>query len=102
MKEKILLYIILGSPIIWLVSILMLKDWKHIWKYTLINFIIITAYGIAILTTDLIDFGHDEYGLKKLFGFIAAIVIHIFLGFIFGVGYKLRKRVNTTTNKIHM
>lgn len=102
MKEKILLYIILGSPLIWLVSILMLKDWRHIWKYALINFVVLIAYGITILMTDLIDFGHVEYGLKKLFAFIASVVIHILLGFIFAVGYKLRKRIDTTTNSMHL
>jgi len=80
----------------------MLKDWKYIWKYALVNFVILTAYGIIILMTDLIDFGHDEYGLKKLFGFIAAVVIHIILGLIYAVGYKLRKRIDTTTNSMHM
>ena len=85
-------YTVLASPILWLVSIYLLHEWNLIWRYSLANFVALVIYGALIMMTDMVDLGHDEYGLAKPSVLIATITGHVVLGFIFAVGYKIRKR----------
>ncbi len=92
-----LAYIILFSPILWLLSLFFLHNWKHFWKFAGINFLVITVYSFIILSTNLIDYGHDEYGLGPIVTFVLSIVGHIILGFIFSIGYKFREKSKLQT-----
>ena len=86
------MFLVLISPILWISSIIILKDWKHFWKFFIANTVIILIYLILIFVPDLIDLGHDEYGLKKLMMVITAIFTHIILGVTFAIGYRLKIR----------
>ncbi|MEQ9309836.1 MAG: hypothetical protein RLN90_10305 [Balneolaceae bacterium] len=90
--ETALAYFILFSPILWLVSIYLLSDWEHVWKFAAINFSVIVLYTVILLFSNIIDLGHDEYGLKRLGTFALTVSTHILLGFLFAVGYKLNKK----------
>jgi hypothetical protein len=76
----------------------LLREWKWIWEYSFLNFLILFSYGVVILLTNTFDLGHDEYGLAKLSAFIFTVVSHIALGFLFAIGYRMKNKKKTTTN----
>lgn len=90
--ETALAYFILFSPILWLVSLYLLSDWEDVWKFAAINFSIIVLYTFLLLFTNIVELGHDEYGLKRIGTFALTVSTHILLGFLFSVGYKLNKK----------
>jgi hypothetical protein len=85
-----LIFLVLVSPVLWLISVSMLTEWKHFWKFFIANSLILALYLTFIMDPVFVDFGHDEYGLKRLTTSIAAIVTHIVLGLVFAVGHRLK------------
>jgi uncharacterized RDD family membrane protein YckC len=92
MTEKLLIYLILASPVFWIISITLLNRWKHFWKFFIANALILVVYLIVTINPAFIDLGHDEYGLKRFFTIVMAIFTHIMLGILFAIGYRLTKR----------
>ncbi|MEQ8240909.1 MAG: hypothetical protein RIA69_16960 [Cyclobacteriaceae bacterium] len=86
----ILIYSLLASPIVWIISLISLSRWKHFWKFFGLNILLIAIYITILVNPELSKFGHDEYGLNRFFHIILALFIHIILGGIFAV-YKRRK-----------
>ncbi len=88
----------LSSPVLGVISLVTLKDWKHFWKFFFANLFILACYYYILLFTRLIDLGHDEYGLGTLRAFLFTISIHVLLGFLFAMTYKFRKASSHTFN----
>lgn len=83
--DRIIIGTILISPVLWIASILLTKEWKHFKKLVLINSALIICYLIVINFINWIHLGNDEYGLKIMTLNISLIVFHILLGFISSV-----------------
>lgn len=81
----ILFLSILVSPIIWIISLVLLSRWKHFWKFFAMSILIIAIYVTVLVNPELSNFAHDEYGLKRLLHIIVALFIHIILGGIFAI-----------------
>ncbi|RTQ45330.1 hypothetical protein EJV47_26020 [Hymenobacter gummosus] len=88
--DKLFVYLLLASPVLWLVSLLLLMHWRRFWQFFLLNLALLAGY-LWVLSSDLISFGHDEYGLKWLFAVLAAMTTHVVLGFGFAVGFRMRR-----------
>ena len=75
-----------------MISLFILSSWKYFWKFFIGNALIVSIYLTLLTNTNLINFGHDEYGLKNLITIVGCILTHIVLGLIFAIGYKLKVR----------
>ena len=84
------MFLVLISPILWISSIFLLKDWKHFWKFFIANTLILIIYLVLILAPDLINLGHDEYGLKRLGAIVAAVFTHVILGLFFALRFRMK------------
>ena len=90
-------YFLLGLlPVLWIVSVIFLRKWKHIIRYFWITTLAVLSYFSIIFFSGLSFFGHDEYGLKKVFLFIMIIGAHTIIGFIFALYYKYKMSKVTT------
>lgn len=90
--ERFLILLVLVSPIFWILSIFMLSDWKHFWKFFIANTLLFIAYLALTSNPELIDFEQDEYGLKRFSTLVLATFTHIILGLIFAIGYRWKRR----------
>lgn len=83
-------------PILWIWSIVILKKWKYILYYAVVNTLVIGLYFLFIFYSNTSFFDVDPYGLKKVFSFLFMIGFHTTLGFIFALyyKYKISKNVN--------
>ncbi|GAB3227774.1 hypothetical protein GCM10027346_11510 [Hymenobacter seoulensis] len=77
--HDILLVLIMTSPLLWLVSVHLLRNWQYFWRYFICNLLVLCAH--LYLTLQVLHLGHDEYGLKRLVAVLGAIVVHTLLGF---------------------
>ena len=82
--DLILLLPVLGL-ISWIASLYLVRRWEHFWFYFWINFIVLIAYSVYILNTDLSFLGHDEYGLGRLSMLIALPICHAIIGFLIAI-----------------
>ncbi|KQC29640.1 hypothetical protein [Flagellimonas eckloniae] len=80
---------ILILPIIalalWILSIFLVKSWRHFWLYLITNFLIVLIYTINTLYGKLEFIGHDEYGLGRLMLLFVFPIAHAVIGFIFAL-----------------
>lgn len=88
MEFYIFLFALISTPILWMISIFIFKEWKYFGKLFLLNSIILLSYGYLILYSNLNLVGHDEYGLSKIFLFINFLIFHTILNFGFAMFYK--------------
>ncbi|WP_345074882.1 hypothetical protein [Hymenobacter fastidiosus] len=77
-----LLLLLLASPLLWLASLFLLRQWCHFRLFFASNLLILAAYLLLIAW---FPFGHDEYGLGRLFYSAYALIAHVVLGFGFAV-----------------
>ncbi|WP_460620703.1 hypothetical protein [Hymenobacter tenuis] len=70
---------IMTSPLLWLVSVHLLRNWQYFWRYFLCNLLLLIGYAYIVLAV--LPFANDAYGLGRLFAVLGAIVVHTFLGF---------------------
>jgi len=80
--DNLFAVLILISPILWFLSIYLTMDWKHFRKLFLLNFLLFLLYMVTINFTNLIDIGHDEYGLGIIALNLMMILGHITLGLV--------------------
>jgi carbon starvation protein CstA len=90
--DNLFVYLLLAAPVLWLGSLLLLKSWRRFWPFFGLNAGLLAAYLYVLGSTNLIDYGHDEYGLGRLFAMLMAVVLHVLLGFVFAVGFRLQQR----------
>jgi len=90
----ILYLLLLLIPFLWIVSVFMLRKWKHILIYSILNALIIAIYFYIIFYSNYKIFLQDEYGLKKIFLFLYIIILHTIAGFIFALVYKYKLTKN--------
>lgn len=90
----ILYLLLLLIPFLWIVSIFILRKWKHILIYTILNTLLIAIYFYTIFYSNYNIFLHDEYRLKKIFLFLYIIISHTIVGFIFSLVYKYKLAKN--------
>ena len=83
-------------PVLWIISIVLLRKWKHIIRYIISNTILVLIYFLALFYSKITFFEHDEYGLKKVFLFLMIIGAHTIIGFIFALYYKYKMSKITT------
>ena len=88
----ILIILIFISPFLWIESIILTKNWKHFTQFAIINTIIFILYYGVLNYTEIIDLGHDEYGLGVMFLNTLLIVSHILLGFVAALIIHHRKK----------
>ncbi len=80
--------IFLIPVILWFAAYNLLSKSKFL-KHFIISNIAIAIVGFYILSlTEIIDLGHDEYGLGKLFALLLFGFGHSILGFLFGIAVK--------------
>jgi hypothetical protein len=89
--EIILAIIVLSSPLLWIISLVVLSNWKHFWKFFFANLFILVGYVYILFFTKVVNQEHDEYGLKVLGTVLLTILTHILLGFLFAISYKYSK-----------
>lgn len=97
MGTYILYFLLLLIPILWIVSIFMLRKWKHILIYSILNAFLIAVYFYLIFYSNYKIFLYDEYRLKKIFLFLYIIMSHTIVGFIFALVYKYKLAKNQKT-----
>lgn len=90
MTVTIFYFIVALLPIMWIISIMWLRKWKHVLPYVLLNALAVFIYLFVIFFAHLKLFDHDEYGLKKVFLFLFIIAFHTIIGFIFALYFKFR------------
>ncbi|MCC3158725.1 hypothetical protein LJ737_15885 [Hymenobacter sp. 15J16-1T3B] len=88
----VFLFLLLASPVLWMVSVVLLLDWRRFWQFFLLNLALLAGYLMLFFGTELLRFGHDEYGLRQAFGALLAVTLHVVLGFGFAVGFRLYQR----------
>lgn len=90
-------YFLIGLlPILWIISIVILRKWKHIIWYTISNTISVLVYFFVLFYSKISFFEHDEYGLNIVFLFLMIIGAHTIIGFIFALYYKYKMSKITT------
>jgi uncharacterized membrane protein len=85
-------YALLISPVLWIISLIFLKRWKHFKRFFIINTLVFVVYVLIILNVNFPAFANDEYGLKRFFFATGIVVAHIILGFIFSLGFYLKRK----------
>lgn len=80
--ENLFVVTLFISPILWIISIKLTKNWKHFKKLALLNLLIFVCYFFILNFTKWIDLGDDAYGLGRLVTNVILIMIHVILGFI--------------------
>lgn len=83
--------LVLASPFLWLISVRLLRNWRYFWLFFALNSVLLLFH--LLLNTQLLSFGHDEYGLARLSATIVTIVVHTILGFFFAVLLRYHKMV---------
>jgi len=81
------LSLVLAAPLLWLISLFLLRRWPYFRLFFICNLVVLAAYLVLI---GQFPFGHDEYGLGRLFVGAGAVAGHALLGFIFAVGLRSR------------
>ncbi len=90
-------YFLLGlMPVLWIISIVLLRKWKHIIRYFIGNTILVLVYFFGLFYSKISFFEHDEYGLNIVFLFLMIIGAHTIIGFIFALYYKYKISKITT------
>lgn len=90
MGVYIFYFLLILLPVLWIVSIKMLRNWKHIIRYYLMNITVIGLYCLVIFYSNIDYFTHDPYGLRKIFSLLFCLGIHTFIGFLFALYYKYK------------
>ncbi len=87
--EVYIFFFILGlMPVLWIFSLLTLRKWQFFFRFLWINALAVISYSTLIIFSGLSFFGHDEYGLKKVFLFLMTIGFHTIIGFTIALYYK--------------
>ncbi len=102
MKLYILLSFLALFPILWIVSIVILKKWKHVLKYSVLNVVFTLTYFIVIFYCMNDYFINDSYGLERIIYFVVLFIIQSLTSFIFALyyKYKLSNNVNQQRNTL--
>ena len=82
---------------IWIFRIYLLSNWKHVFKFAFLNFILVSLYYSIIIYGGKYIFGHDGYGLKAFFWLLFTLFCHVLLGFTFALykSYTLKNEKQT-------
>lgn len=83
-------------PVLWIISAVLLRKWKHIILFFIGNTVLVLVYFLGLFYSKISFFEHDEYGLKKVFLFLMIIGAHTVIGFIFALYYKYKMSKITT------
>ena len=86
--------VILGiGLVLWILSIYLVREWKHFWVFFAINLLILAIYSTYTIYGNLNFLGHDEYGLGRLMMLFAIPIIHVLIAFILAmvINYRLKK-----------
>lgn len=89
--DYLFLILLLLSPLLLLITYLILGSRKDFWKIFIIHSCVLISYlSITVFFSKLL-IGHDEYGLKQLGLIIILVVFHIIIGFIHSI-YSLKNK----------
>ena len=94
MTVTIFYFLLALLPIMWIVSIIWLRKWKHVLVCALSNALIIFVSFFIIFFSSIKLFEHDEYGLKKVFLFLFLLGFQTVAGFIFALYFKFKLSKN--------
>ena len=84
--------LILASPLLLLVTYLMLAKRKSFWKIFTVHTIVFIVYMTFVVNYSKLLTGHDEYGLEQLGLGIIFIIGHLIIGFAHGLFVTLKRR----------
>jgi hypothetical protein len=76
--------------LLWMISLWLLCGWRYFWRYFAGNLVLLAAY--TFLTTQVSLFGHDEYGLGRIFATVGAVTVHTVLGLGFALAVRWPRR----------
>lgn len=96
MRTFIVFALVALIPILWIVSIYLLRKWNKVFRYFSINLIVLLTYLYLTLFSDFKFFKEDQLGLKIVFLFIYILLFHTIANFIFALFYnsKISKNAN--------
>lgn len=94
MTVYIFYFLVALLPIMWIISFIWLRKWKHILTYSLLNTLVVLIYTFVLFFSSLKLFEHDEYRLKKVFSFLFIIGFQTLIGFIFALYFKFKLSKN--------
>ena len=78
-----------GTPFLWLLSLYLLRRWRHFWTYAALNLLVLLGY--VTLAMWHYPFGHDEYGLGRMSTLGGAFLVQAILGFVVALSVHLRR-----------
>ena len=96
-SEEFILWFILLAPLVLGASMWALRGWKHYWKFFGFNGLLVLTYVIILASPAFSYLGHDEYGLRRIGFIVVAPAIHIWLGGVFALYYRMRLRIRHAT-----
>src|ERR1700740_455855 len=81
----VFLILLLVSPFLLFATYIMTAKSKSFWKIFTAHTIVFIMYMILVINYSTLLTGHDEYGLGQLGLGILFIIIHIIIGFAYGL-----------------
>lgn len=77
-------------PMLWIVTIYLLRKWKYIKIFSLLNIFLVTVYFFLIFHSFFHFFKTDPLGLKTIFLFLYLIIFQTVMNFIFSLYYQYK------------
>lgn len=97
MRTFILFTIAALIPILWIVSIYLLRKWNKVYRYFIINLLVLLSYLYLTFFSDFKFFKEDQLGLKIVFLFIYILLFHTIANFIFALFFN--SKISKNDNK---
>jgi hypothetical protein len=86
--------LVLALPLcLWVASLWLLRGWRYFWRFFACNAVLLL--GHLYLNIQVLDFGHDEYGLGRLIATGGTVVLHAGLGLLVAVAVRWRQHSGT-------
>ncbi len=77
MVDLLMVFAFVMLPILWVFSLVMIRDWKHFWVCFLAHCVLLIGYSTIILNSKTTG----GYGLNVFFNETMAVLIHLLVGF---------------------
>ena len=91
----VLLTLLIAAVIMWIGALVLAAEHGLIWKYLLIHSLAFCLYSFLWLSDySKVITGHDEYGLRRFFGYLIILISHSVIGYIV-----LKLNLNRTRHK---
>ncbi|NUY79375.1 hypothetical protein HUK80_00590 [Flavobacterium sp. MAH-1] len=86
--------ILVLCPVLWIISVWMIRKWRFRNTFLIVNLLFFFAMESVLLTTDVIDTGHDRYGYARYIAAFFGGFLHTALAFAISIGINLSLEKN--------